>query len=327
MKLKIKSVRSLGFRTVCDISVATDQSYIDINGIAHHNTTTNPEVKPMFVPPKGMLHYEVDYSQAELRVVGEIAVDEVMIDIFKRGYNIHVATACQVNNCLDKYDEVRKIIKDETHPDNDKWEREKKKAKTVNFGIIYGQSAQALADGLGISLKEAEDFIKGWLDSYSGVKKWMKNQIIFCRAEGYVKNIFGQKRRLPDIWNDNDGIREKAERDCINAPIQGGASHFTVLSTVVLREQRMKGLLPAYMVQRYSVHDSIGFYLKGQDLHWVNPIAVKICSNPNTLEYFGFEMQHVNMKVSAELGKNWGNLFEVEATTNIPELLEKIKNS
>lgn len=286
--------------------------------------TTNKDVKPMFLPLNGLLHYEVDYSQAELRVVAELAKDKAMIDIFKRGYNIHVATACLVNGRLDDYDEIRKIIKDEHHPENLKWEKEKKKAKTINFGILYGQSADKLAEGMGVSLKEAQQFIKKWLNAYPQVKRWIARQKATAKEHGYVMSIFGRKRRLPDIWDDRVGVRSAAEREAVNAPIQGSASDYTQVSAIELRRLRLMGELPAYFVQRITVHDSIEYYMHPDDIHWINPMVVKVCSNPNTLEYFGFEMKYVNMKVSAEIGVNWGNMKELELDSDIPKLLESV---
>jgi len=279
--------------------------------------TTASDIKRMFIPPPGYLLLEVDYSQAELRVVAEMAEDEVMIDIFKKNFNIHVATACLVNfGNLKKYDKIKEIIKDVTHPKNIHWEKEKKKGKTVNFGILYGQGAPALAEGLGIPVEEAEEFIKGWLDNYPGVKKWMRNQIRFCEEHEYVKNMFGRKRRLPDINSEYKGFKKKAERDCINAPIQGTASDFALLSQVIIRHEIMKGNLPVDMQQVYTVHDSIGYYIRASDIHWVIPKIIKICANPDTKKYFGFELKHVWMKVSPEVGKHWGELREYDEKVN-----------
>lgn len=273
---------------------------------------TNPDVKPMFVPPRGFLHFEVDYSQAELRVVAELSKDKVMIDIFKRGYNIHVATACLANNALDRYDEVRKIIKDESHPENEFWERQKKKAKTINFGILYGQGDDKLADGMGVPVKEARDFRLKWIKTYPKVAKWIANQKVIAEENGYVYSIFGRKRRLPDIWSDVQWFRAEAERQAVNTPIQGAASDFTQLSTIVLRDMRLRGQLPNYFIQKATVHDSIEFYIKPKDVHWITPLTVKVCSNPDTMKWFGFEMKYVDMKASPELGINWGALKDYD---------------
>ena len=100
----------------------------------------------------------------------------------------------------------------------------------------------------------------------------------------------------------------EAQRQSVNAPIQGAASDFTQFSSVLIREERLKGNLPDYMTQIYTVHDSIGFYIKPKDMSWVIPRLIKICANPQTKKWFNFQMKHVNMKVSPEVGINWASL-------------------
>ena len=135
---------------------------------------TNPDVKRMFIPPPGKLIVELDYGQAELRVLAEITKDPVMIDIFKQGYNIHVATACKMFN--GDYDKVKAIIKDPHHPDNEIWERRKKIGKSMNFSIIYLQGDRATAEGLGCSIEDAKKFKKEWFASFPKVKPWLEKQ-------------------------------------------------------------------------------------------------------------------------------------------------------
>lgn len=267
---------------------------------------TNPDVKPQFEPPDEFLHLENDYSQAELRVVAELANDKNMIDIFKRGYNIHNATACLANGVLDKYDEIYKIMKDEHHPENEFWLREKKKAKTINFGILYGQGDEKLAEGMGTSVQEAADFKAKWFEAYPGVVRWIKKQQQHAKKHGFVWNIWGYKRRLPDIYSDNKGKYAEALRQAVNAPIQGAASDYTLFASIVLREMRLRGELPAYLVQRAIVHDAIDYYVKPADIRWVVPIIINVMSNPKTKEWFGFQMVKVDMKASVEAGPNWG---------------------
>lgn len=269
---------------------------------------TNPDIKPQFEPPAGYLHLEADYSQAELRVVAELANDKAMIDIFKRGYNIHNATACLVNGRLDDYDEIYKIMKDESHPDNEFWLREKKKAKTINFGILYGQGDEKLAEGMGVSVKEASRFKKKWFAAYPGVVRWIKRQQKFVKKHGYVKSIWGYKRRLPTIWSDRGFEVAEALRQSVNAPIQGAASDYTLFAAITLREMRLRGELPNYLVMRIIVHDAIDQYLKPEDVEWVVPIVKKVMTNPKTKEWFGFEMSKVEMKASLELGSNWASV-------------------
>lgn len=297
--------------------------------------TTSSDIKKMFIPPPGYLLLEVDYSQAELRVVAELAKDKVMIDIFKRNYNIHVATACKVNHCLERYDEIKAIIKkgdalsgDELKDPKNKdilfWLKQKKRAKTINFGILYGQGAKKLSVELECTEDEAEDIIAQWFKAYPGVKRWIKNQQKFCKKHEYVTNMFGRKRRLYNVSSPNKWEVLEALRQAVNTPIQGTSSDFAVFSTVILREEVAKGrILPPDMQQCYEVHDSIGFYIRPWDIHRVIPVIKKICDNPLTMRYFGFNLQHVEMKVSAEVGLNWGSLNEYDPKEDYTTWLKK----
>lgn len=313
---KIKSIRPIGKQTVYDISVDISNSFITEEGFIAHNCenpnlqnvprgTTSGDIKKMFIPPPGYLLLEVDYSQAELRVVAELANDENMIDIFRRGYNIHVATACKVNGGIEQYDKVKAILKDESHPDWLFWEKQKKRAKLINFGILYGQTEKKLSLELECSEKEAAQFIQAWYAAYPQVKKWIEKQKKFAHKHGYVRSLFGRKRRLYNIYSEKYGVMLEAERQAVNTPIQGTASDFGLLSQVVIREMKMLGQLPRDMQQVATVHDSILYYIKPELIHKVVPIIVQVCDNPNTKDYFGFEMTKVKMKVSPEIGRNW----------------------
>ena len=294
--------------------------------------TTSSEIKKMFVPPLNFLLLEVDYSQAELRVVAELANDETMICIFERGYNIHVATACLANGGLHLYEKAKAMIKvgdsmggeELAKPENKEylfWIKQKKRAKLINFGILYGQEAKKLSEELDCSLEEAAEFKAQWLNQYPGVKKWISNQKKFVREEGYVRSMFGRKRRLYNIDHPNKWIRLEAERQAVHTPIQGTASDFTLLSQVVIREQILQGKLPHDLQQLYTVHDSIGYAIRPQDIHETVPKLIEICNNPDTLKYFGFELKKVRMKVSPEVGINWGSLGEYEPTQDYTKLL------
>jgi len=281
--------------------------------------TTSSIIKKMFIPPPGHLILEVDYGQAELRVVAEISNDKAMIELFEKGYNIHVATACKADGVLDEYEFINKtILKDENHPDHIYWVKRKKRAKTINFGIIYGQTPKMLAGSLSepgdlVTEDEAAQFRQEWLDLYPGVKKWFKKQENFLRANGWVKNIFGRKRRLPGIWDSQRGTQNKAIRDCINAPIQGASSDMTQTASVVVRDGIINNKIilsddPDFKNQLYTVHDSLGFYIMPKYIHQSVPLISAICEYPETKKYFGFKMKKVRMKVSAEIGMNWGEL-------------------
>lgn len=302
-------------------------------------TTTNPDIKRAFLPPPGYALLEVDYSQAELRIVAELSKDEAMIEIFKKNYNIHVATACKVYNRLDDYEEIKGLIKIgekmEAHelqaPENKEylfWVKAKKKAKTINFGILYGQGPSKLAEGMGVTIDEAKTFIKQWYKAYPRVKVWIDKQHKKAQKDGYVFNIFGRKRRLPDaLYTDKqakklglEGKKAEALRQSVNAPIQGGSSDICQLAAVEVYEERRQGKLPFYLRQIYTVHDSLGYPIKLEDIHEVIPKIVKICSNPNIEKWFGFKLEHVDMKVSPEIGLHWADLEEYDPNKDYTKL-------
>lgn len=288
--------------------------------------TTSSLIKRMFIPPPGHLLLEVDYGQAELRVVAELAGCKALIDIFNNNYNVHLATGCKIMNAMDKYEEAKKILKMDDHPDKLFWEKQKKKGKVLNFSILYLQSDEMTADQMGVKVHEAAEFKEAWFKAFPEIRRWMKGQEKFLRINGFVYNMFGRKRRLPDIYEMNKGSQNKAIRDCINAPIQGASSDFTQLSTIIIRERIKQGLLklsddPAWQAQAYTVHDSIGFYIMPQYIHEAAKQITEICSDPETEKYFGFKMQKVKMKVSPEIGINWGKLLDYNPEEDYSKLL------
>lgn len=290
--------------------------------------TEAADIKVMFIPPPGMLLVEVDYSQAELRVVAELAKDKAMIDIFKKNWNIHMATACKVNGGIHKYDEAKAAEKDEKHKDHEFWVKQKKRAKTINFGILYQQGAKKLSEELECSKQEAKEFITAWYKEYPGVTKWIEGQKKMVRRNGYVTSLFGRKRRLYNIYSVDEGTQFQCERVAVNSPIQGTASDFTVLSGIVIREKVMKGELPLYFPQACTVHDSLEFYVWPKDIHKLVPQLIKICDNPNTKDYFGFQLEHVGMKVSVEVSStNWFDKHEYSPWENYEKLVPKVNPS
>lgn len=283
--------------------------------------STAADIKQMFIPPKGYLLVEVDYSQAELRIIAELSGDKAMIEIFRQNQNIHVATACKMNKA--DYNTVKAILKiaEEIDPkllelpenkDNLFWIKQKKKAKSLNFSIVYQQGAKATAEDLDCSEDEAKVFQQEWFQAFPECAKYIKQTKRLAHEQEYIKNIFGTKRRLHDI---NCGVTWKeaeAERQAVNAPVQGASGYFTLFSMVVIREKILRGELPRDIIPVYTVHDSIGYYIKPNIIHKVMPSLVKICDNPETLKYFGFELKRVKMKVSPEVGRNWAILKEYD---------------
>jgi len=289
--------------------------------------TTNADIKRMFTPPDGFLHMELDYSQAELRVVAEMSGDKNMVQMFQEGYSIHVATAAKMANM--DYKELRDMTKDESHPRHDWANKMKKKAKTYNFGILYGQSAKKLAETITNATKEvctveeAQQGLDDWFKSFPGIKKWIAKQHAFVKENGYVYNPFGFKRRLPDVYSSMFGKQLEAMRQSVNAPIQGAASYFTLFSAIIIWEKIRLGEFPAYMDLRYTVHDSLGFYVKAEDIHWLVPKLIEICSNPQTQEFFGFQFEKVKMKAECEIGRHWADLHEYDKNLDYTTWLNK----
>lgn len=322
--LSIKSIKPIGKKTVYDITVEGDHSYV-ANNFVNHNSCTEPnlqniprdttsaDIKRMFIPPKGLVLLECDYSQAELRIVAEYANEKTMIEWFRIGRNIHVASACRANKCEDRYDEIFKITKDEEHPEHVFWTKRKKRAKTINFGILYEQSPKKLKetlekDGEIVSIAEAEQYMKDWFKDFPRIKKYMEGQHKLVKKQGYVTTMFGFKRRLPNIHSPNYGLMLESQRQSTNTPPQGTGAQFGTFSAIVARQQRRLGNLRGMVQEVYNVHDSIGWYVDPKYLHDLVPKVLEIMQNPGTLQYFGFELKKVKMVANAEVGVNWGEL-------------------
>lgn len=281
--------------------------------------TTNPDIKPMFIPKPGYLWFELDYSQAELRIVAELAKEQQMIDWFNAGHNIHVAVAAMANKV--EYEYAYPITKDENHPDHKFWTKQKKRAKTINFGILYEQGPPKLAETLKCSVQEASEFRDLWLSMFPRIAKWIDGQHKRVKRDGYVTNMFGFKRRLPNIYSPKYGQMLEAQRQSVNSPIQGAASFFTLFSAIVIEEYRMLGEIPLDFPLTYTVHDSIGGWVKPDKVHELFQIAIPICANPQTQDYFGFQLKYVKMKASAEIGTNWGNKKDYNKNADYTKLL------
>lgn len=285
--------------------------------------TTNSDIKKMFIPPPGMLLLQLDYSQAELRVFAALAKEETMLKWFREGKDIHLSVACDKNKW--DYDWAKAILdkEDKNDPNFFSVKTERKYAKTINFGIVYGQTAKKLSLGMECSLEEAEAYLAGYKKQFPGVWKFIQKQHKYVKKHGYVYNLFGRKRRLNNIWSDDWGKSAEAQRQSVNAPIQGAASDFTLFSSILIWEKIQRGELPKYMNQCYTVHDSLGYFVKPEDVHWVVPILESVCNNPETKEWFGFQIDSVRMKVDFEVShENWGLLKSYHPETNYKKIVK-----
>lgn len=235
------------------------------------------EVRKAFVPEPGCKFFSADYSQIELRIMAHLSQDQNMIEDFRLGHDIHAATAAKVFH--KPIDQVTKS--------------ERSKAKTANFGIIYGISAFGLAQRMGVSRTEAKELIENYFKTYSGIKQYMDRSIEQARERGYIETILNRKRYLPDITSHNATVRGFAERNAINAPIQGSAADIIKIAMIAVYRRFMKEQLKSTMI--LQVHDELNFNVVPGEEHKVQEIVIE-------------EMQNAwNMSVPLVADSGWGD--------------------
>jgi len=225
-------------------------------------TERGREVRKAFIPrDENHILLSADYSQIELRLIAEISRDENMMDAFSSGLDIHTATAAKVYGIsLEEVDDTRR-----------------RNAKAVNFGIIYGQSAFGLSQNLGISRKEAAAIIEEYFNQYSGIKRYMNDTMNFARENGYVETLMGRRRYLRDINSANATVRGFAERNAINAPIQGSAADLIKVAMINIHRDFREHKLVSKMTMQ--VHDELVFDVFTPELDKVKEIVGKRMRN------------------------------------------------
>ena len=179
-------------------------------------TDLGAEIRKMFIPKPGYVLVDADYSQIELRILSHIADDKVMQNAFISGLDVHTVTAAQVFGVAPE----------------DVTSLQRRHAKAVNFGIVYGISEFSLAEDIGVSRWEAKDYIDSYLAHYSGVREYMKNVVVEAREKGYTSTMYGRKRYIPELTSSNFNIRSGAERIALNTPIQGSAADLIKLAMI-----------------------------------------------------------------------------------------------
>jgi DNA polymerase-1 len=237
------------------------------------------EIRKAFVPEAGHIFLSADYSQIELRLMAHLSKDEGMIADFLSGNDIHAATASKIFG-VEISDVTREM---------------RSRAKTANFGIIYGISSYGLSERLTIGRKEAKDLIDGYFSSYPGVKIYMDESIKKARDLGYVTTMFGRKRYLPDIHSRNQVVRGNAERNAINAPIQGSAADIIKIAMVRIDERLKTEEFNSKMI--LQVHDELIFEVENEELDKLRELVIYEMSNSATLD--------VPLKVDWGIGNNW----------------------
>ena len=237
------------------------------------------EIRKAFVPEKGHIFLSVDYSQIELRLMAHLSKDAGMIADFLSGNDIHAATAAKIFG-------VRI---------NDVTREMRSRAKTANFGIIYGISSFGLSERLTIGRKEAKELIDGYFNSYPGVKIYMDESINKARDLGYVTTMFGRRRYLRDIHSRNQVVRGNAERNAINAPIQGSAADIIKIAMVRIDERMRSEKFMSKMI--LQVHDELIFEVEISELERLKEMVLFEMSNAVKLD--------IPLKVEWGTGNNW----------------------
>ena len=237
------------------------------------------EIRKAFIPEEGQLFFSADYSQIELRLMAHLSGDHNMIEAFNEGHDIHAATAAKI---------FHKHI-DEVSSD------ERRKAKTANFGIIYGISAYGLAQRMGVSRGEAKELIDGYYNTYPHISDYMELTKRRARETGYVETLFKRRRYLPDINSHNAIVRGYAERNAVNAPIQGSASDIIKIAMVRIFRRFNEENLKSKMI--LQVHDELNFSVVPEEKERVAEIVK-------------YEMEHacqlsVPLRADAGWGTNW----------------------
>lgn len=246
------------------------------NGQNIPKTMVNPDVKLQFIPPKNQLFLCYDYSQAELRILAHLANESTMLEWFRTGKDIHLASACKKYH--ENYDEIIKIYQDEQHPEYKLWKKRRKQAKTINFGIVYEQSAAKLAESLStpeepVSKEEGQQFLDDYFKTFPKVKKFMEKQHKFMEKHGYCVSLFGRRRRCPKVYSENYGEYLEALRQCVDdkteaLTIDGWKKYNEInVGTLILTKNPITGILewqPIEKVNIYTDYDGDLYSIEGK---------------------------------------------------------------
>lgn len=214
------------------------------------------EIRKAFIPDEGSEFFSADYSQIELRIMAHLSNDPHMIEAFQKDQDIHAATAAKIYKV--KLEEVTR--------------EQRSKAKTANFGIIYGISVFGLAERLNVDRKEAKALIDGYFENYPNVKAYMDQSIQEAREKGYIETIFKRKRYLPDINSKNAVVRGYAERNAINAPIQGSAADIIKVAMIRIYQRFQEEGIRSKMI--LQVHDELNFSVLPEEKEKVQQIVI-----------------------------------------------------
>ena len=237
------------------------------------------EIRKAFIPEEGCLFFSADYSQIELRIMAHLSKDANMTEAFREGNDIHATTASKV---------FKTNIEEVTR-------EQRSKAKTANFGIIYGISVFGLAERMNVPRSEAKALIEGYFQTYPQIKEYMDKSIEAAREKGYIETIFGRKRFLPDIHSHNAVVRGYAERNAINAPIQGSAADIIKVAMVRIYQRFQAENIRSKMI--LQVHDELNFSVYPEEKEKVQQIVIEEMEKAYTMQ--------VPLKADYGWGSNW----------------------
>ena len=233
----------------------------------------------MFIPKPGHVLVDADYSQIELRVLAHIAGDSAMQQAFVGGLDVHTATAAQVFGVA--FEDVTAL--------------QRRHAKAVNFGIVYGISEFSLAEDIGVSRYEAKAYIDNYLANYRGVRDYMKKVVVDARESGYTETMFGRRRYIPELKSSNFNIRSGAERIALNTPIQGTAADLIKLAMIRVEKALNESFPEAKLL--LQVHDELIVECPAE----IAPQVAELVSR----EMQGIAALDVPLTAEAKIGKSW----------------------
>lgn len=272
-------------------------------------TSVDPNIKKQLVAPPGYLYMAFDYSQAELRMMAHLSGDETYLEAFAKGVDPHLGIAAA------KYgvpiEEASKIYEDESHPDHKLWKVRRKQAKQIAFGLIYGIGDALLAiklsdpkAGIIVTKEEARKEMDEFFKKHPKILKFKEKQEKFLRKHGYYTQLFGTKRRLPQIYSNDKQEVAYAIRLGLNFPCQGAAANMTNFGAILVYWLMRQGKLPM-MKEACTVHDSVYLYSKPEYINtWTVFKIWDILRNPSTKEYFGFQVDDVDLSMDFSIGRS-----------------------
>lgn len=274
-------------------------------------TSVDPNIKKQLIARPGQLYLVMDFSQAELRIMAHLSGDETYLKAFREGQDPHLAIAAKKYGI--PYEQALVIHDDENHPDHKLWKTRRKQAKQIAFGLIYGIQAKLLSvklsdpkSGLIVSPDEAQQMMDEFFEEHPKIKTFMVKQEKLLKKQGYIKSLFGTKRRLPGIYSENNKDVAYAIRLAVNFPCQCAASHMTLFGSILNYWNMKQGYFPP-MMEVCTVHDA-AYYNTAPE--YINVYTIwkmwDTFRNPQTKKYFGFQIDDVDMSMEFEIGRNMG---------------------